>query len=117
NAKIMVRTILEKLKEADPANGSFYEENTKNLLAKIEEKTSEWKKLCEHCKGKEIISYHDDIAYFSDFLDLKTEQFLEPKPGIPPTPKHLQFLEKYAKEHHVKAIVLPTYFSKAEANK
>ncbi len=117
NAKIMVKTILEKLKEIDSANASFYEQNAKSFLTKLDQKISEWKALCAHCSGKEIISYHDDIEYFSDFLRLKAEQCLEPKPGIPPTPKHLAFLEDYIKEHRVKAIVLPTYYSRTEAEK
>ncbi len=117
NAKIMVKTILTKLKEIDPANASYYEESAQLFLVKLDQKISEWKSLCVHCAGKEIISYHEDIEYFADFLGLKAEQFLEPKPGIPPTPKHLAFLEGYIKEHNVKAIVLPTYFSRTEANK
>jgi len=115
NAKIMVKTILEKLKEVDPGNASFYEQNAQSFLAKLDQKISEWKNLCTDCRGKEIISYHDDIDYFADFLGLKAEQFLEPKPGIPPTPKHLTFLEDYAKNRQIKVIVLPTYFSRKEA--
>ena len=115
NAKIMAKTLLEKLKEADPANASYYEQNAQAFLVKLDQKISEWKTLCADCTGKEIISYHDDIDYFADFLKLKAEQCLEPKPGIPPTPKHLAFLEDYTKNHPVKAIVLPTYFSGKEA--
>ncbi len=117
NAKPMVKIIVEKLKETDPANASYYEENEQDFLKKLDQKISEWKKVCAHCQGEEIISYHEDIAYFADFLGLKAEQFLEPKPGIPPTPKHLQFLEDYVKVHHIKAIVLPSYYSHAEAEK
>ncbi len=112
NAKIIARTIAEKLKETDPANASYYEEKAQAFLTKLDQKIGEWKTLCAHCEGKEIISYHDDIAYFADFLGLKAEQFLEPKPGIPPTPKHLQFLEDYIQAHAIKAIVTPTYFPK-----
>lgn len=117
NAKTMVRTILEKLKAADPANASYYEENAKAFLSRLEQKITQWKSLCADCRGQEILNYHDDIEYFADFLGLKAEQFLEPKPGIPPTPKHLAFLENYVKEHRVKAIVLPTYFSHTEVEK
>ena len=117
NAKIMARTVLEKLKQTDPANAAYYEANAGAFLDRLDQKIAEWKNLCAHCSGEEIISYHEDIAYFADFLGLKAEQFLEPKPGIPPTPKHLEFLENYAKEHHVKAIVLPTYYSKDAAQK
>lgn len=117
NARIMAQTILEKLKGIDPANTAYYEQNTKAFLMRLDQKIAEWKNLCAHCKGKEIISYHDDITYFADFLGLKAEQFLEPKPGIPPTPQHLQFLEDYVKEHQVKAIVMPTYFTREAAEK
>ena len=83
NARVMVQTILGKLKEIDPAHASYYEENTKSFLAQLDQKVMEWKKLCADCRGKEIISYHEDIEYFADFLGLKSEVYLEPKPGIP----------------------------------
>ena len=117
NSRIMAETILEKLKEIDPKNASYYEENAKAFISRLEEKISEWKKLCADFKGQEIISYHEDIAYFADFLGLKTEVFIEPKPGIPPTPKHLEFLEGYVKAHNIKAIVMPTYYPKDAAEK
>lgn len=117
NARIMAETILEKLKEIDPKNASYYEENAKEFIPRLEEKISEWKKLCVDFKGQEIISYHEDIAYFADFLGLKAEQFIEPKPGIPPTPKHLEFLEGYVKSNKIKAIVMPTYYPKDAAEK
>ncbi len=115
NAKVMAQTILKKLEEIDPANTSYYENNAKAFFTKLEEKVAQWRTLCAHCKGKEIISYHEDIAYFADFLGLKVEQFLEPKPGIPPTPKHMRFLEEYAKANHITAVVRPTYYSQDAA--
>ncbi len=115
NARVMVETILSKFKEVDPDNAYYYEENARQFLKHLDEKIMEWKSLCAHCRNKEIISFHKDIVYFAQFLGLKSEQFLEPKPGIPPTAKHLQFLERYSKEHAVKAIVLPTYYSRSTA--
>jgi zinc/manganese transport system substrate-binding protein len=117
NARIMAENVLEKLKEIDPKNASYYEENAKAFISRLDEKITEWKKLCASFKGQEIISYHEDIAYFADFLGLKAEQFIEPKPGIPPTPKHLEFLEEYVKANHIKAIVMPTYYPKDAAEK
>ncbi len=115
NAKVMAGTILEKLKEMDPANVSYYEENEKAFISRLDQKIGEWKALCSHCTGQEIISYHEDIEYFADFLGIKAEQFLEPKPGVPPTPKQLQFLENYVKTRSIKAVVMPTYFPKDAA--
>lgn len=115
NARIMARTILNKLKEIDPPGASTYEENEKNFLSKLDQKVGEWKVSCAYCAGKEIYSYHDDIEYFVDFLGLKSELFLEPKSGIPPTPKQLELLEEHAKSGQVKAIVMPTYYPKDAA--
>ena len=58
NAKVMAGTILEKLSEADPANASYYEENKKSFVLRLDGKIAEWKTMCAHCAGQEIISYH-----------------------------------------------------------
>lgn len=115
NAKIMAGTILEKLKDIDPVNAGFYEENEKAFTAHLDSKIAEWKNLCAHCAGQEVVSYHEDVEYLADFLGLKVEMFLEPKPGIPPTPKHLEFLQNYIREKKIKAILMPTYFPKDAA--
>lgn len=115
NAKIMARTLTEKLRAIDPANASYYEENERVFVSQLDAKMTQWKELCSHCVGQEIISYHDDIEYFANFLGLKAEQFLEPKPGMPPTPRQLEFLENYVRSRNIKAIVMPTYFPRDAA--
>lgn len=117
NVEVMAGNVLEKLKSIDPVNAAYYEANEKAFITHLNEKIAEWEKLCAHCKGQEIISYHKDDAYFADFLGLKIGQYIEPKPGIPPTPKHLQFLEGYVKANHIKAILVPTYYPKETAEK
>ncbi len=113
NARIMAANIAAKLKEIDSAGAETYGRNLADFLSKLDAKIAEWKALCLHCSGKEIVSYHKDILYFADFLGLTVEQYFEPKPGIPPTPKHLSLLESYIKEKNVKAIVMPAYYSRS----
>ncbi len=117
NARIMVKTIVDKLKTLDEQNAGEFEQNGKAFLDTLEEKIRDWKTVCSHCRGEEVLSYHADIAYFVQFLGMKSEQFLEPKPGIPPTPKHLAFLENYVTQKHIKVILLPTYYPRGEADK
>jgi zinc/manganese transport system substrate-binding protein len=115
--KIAASTLLGKLKAVDPTNAAYYVDREKDFISRLDAKIDEWKGLCAHCAGKEVVSYHDDFEYMADFLGIKTEQFIEPKPGIPPTPKHLEFLESYVKEKGVRAIVMPTYFPKDGAER
>jgi ABC-type Zn uptake system ZnuABC Zn-binding protein ZnuA len=110
NAKIMVETLCEKLKEVDPANASYYENNKREFISKLDSKILEWKSLCAHCEGKEIISYHKDSEYLVDFLGIKIGGYLEPKPGIPPTPRQIQVLEDTMKKRNIKGIIQPTFY-------
>lgn len=112
NFRIMANTLLRKLKEIDAANAIFYEKNAEGFLSRLEREIQKWKSACARCAEKEVIPYHDDFEYFAQFIGVKAEQFLEPKPGVPPSPRHLQFLEDYAKKNNVLGVVLPTYYPK-----
>ncbi len=115
NARIIARNILVRLQEVDPVNSDYYSQRAREFEARLDAKIDEWKILTADLDGKEVISYHEDILYFADFLGLKVKEYLEPKPGIPPSPKHLQFLKEYAAANHVHAIVMPTYYPKGAA--
>lgn len=117
NFKMMANTLAVKLKTVDAENVFHYDRNLKAFLQQLDQKTSEWKEMCKHCAGKEIISYHKDTDYLADFLNVKVEQFVEPKPGIPPMPQHLSFLQQYIKKNKIKVITISTYYPKSAAEK
>lgn len=112
NARIMAANLIEKLSQLDPAHAEDYHANGTDFVARLDKKIEEWKVKAAHVRGKEVVSYHKDIAYLADFLDLRAERFYEPKPGIPPAPKELIDLEKYIREKGIKAIVQPVYYSR-----
>lgn len=105
-----------KLQEIDPANAAAYAANEKAFNAKLGPKIAEWRAVCGTCAGKEIISYHKDVEYLAEFLGLKIHEYVEPKPGIPPSPKHLAHLERDMTGHGVKLIVLASYYSREAAD-
>ncbi|MFT5207925.1 MAG: zinc/manganese transport system substrate-binding protein [Candidatus Omnitrophota bacterium] len=117
NLRIMANTIVKKLEELDPGNASNYQNNHRDFLSRLDKKIIEWKDQSKHCKGKVIIAYHDDMSYLTEFMGIRLEQFVEPKPGISPTPQHMEFLETYAKENDVRAIALSSYFPKDSAQR
>ena len=116
NALVMAATLAQKLKELDGAHATFYDANLSQFQSEMKKKIGEWKALCSHCAGKEVYSYHEDIEYLAEFLGLKATQFIETKPGIPPSPRHLQELEDYARANHVQLILQPTYFDKSASD-
>ncbi len=112
NARVMAATVAKKLIEIDPEGAEHYQDRKKVFLETLDKKIAEWRALSAHCRGKEIYAYHENTAYFADFLGLRSELFLEPKPGIPPTPRQLELLERHAAAGQVKAIVAATYESR-----
>lgn len=115
NAAIMAGNICAKLKELDPGHSDYYESNLNDFLKTLDEKIAFWNDQLVPVKDKEIFAYHNEWVYFVDFAGLYLSHYLEPKPGIPPTPKQLEFLENYAKANNVKVIIMPTFFPKDAA--
>ncbi|MDO8730307.1 MAG: metal ABC transporter substrate-binding protein [Candidatus Omnitrophota bacterium] len=115
NGRIMARAIAGKLSEIDPTHAEEYRKRLADFLTRLDGKIAEWKQLSSSVRGKEVIGYHNEWPYLMEFVGVKLEQFLEPKPGIPPSPKHLGFLENYMKERGIKVIIQPTYFPKSSS--
>ena len=112
NARIMAVHLLERLKKHNPENAARYEANAHAFLDELDKKIPEWREAASNVRGKEVVSYHKDIAYFADFMGFQANRFYEPKPGIPPTPKDLISLQNYMKEKNIKAIIQPVYYSR-----
>lgn len=59
--------------------------------------------------GRKVVVYHDNALYFLDAFHLKQIGTLEPKPGIPPSPRHLAELEKQMKDEGCKVVLYNVY--------
>jgi ABC-type Zn uptake system ZnuABC Zn-binding protein ZnuA len=73
-------------------------------------------KKAKPLKGTKLIAYHQSWAYFAEAYGCEFVGYLEPKPGIPPTPGHLQELEATAKRTGAKAILVMSYENKSTAD-
>ncbi len=113
NARVMAVNLIEKLKQFNPENAAHFETNGKAFLVLLDKKIPQWKEAASNVRGKEVVSYHKDIAYFADFMGFEAKRFYEPKPGIPPTPRDLISLQNYMKEKGIKTIIQPVYYSRA----
>ena len=85
NGKIIARNIADGLERIDPSNKAFYEANLKVFDNKIDAKMIEWQIKMAPFKGTKIIVYHNEWCYFETRFGLQIVDFMEPKPGIPPT--------------------------------
>jgi len=71
-----------------------------------------WLKEALPIRGSRVIAYHKNWAYFSDIFGLEILDFIEPKPGIPPSAKHVQYIVNLIKEQDIKVMLVASYFEK-----
>jgi zinc/manganese transport system substrate-binding protein len=64
-------------------------------------------------KGAPVVSYHDDMPYLAARFGLEVVGTIEPKPGVPPTARHVDELKKLAKARGVKAVLHTSFQPKA----
>jgi ABC-type Zn uptake system ZnuABC Zn-binding protein ZnuA len=62
-------------------------------------------------RGKKIVTYHKNWIYFTDLFGLQVIDYVEPKPGIPPSAKHVLELIDEIHREGVKVILAANYFS------
>jgi zinc/manganese transport system substrate-binding protein len=111
NALIIAGNISRGLIQADPSGKAVYESNLAKFKSRLQEKMIDWRKKAAPLKGIEIITYHNSWPYFSRAFGLTVAGFVEPKPGIEPTPSHTAELIELVKSHGIKVIGKEPYFS------
>jgi len=69
-----------------------------------------WLKKMLDLRGLSIVSYHKNWIYFAMLFGLEEAGYVEPKPGIPPSPKHVTELVNMMREKDVRIILAANYF-------
>jgi ABC-type Zn uptake system ZnuABC Zn-binding protein ZnuA len=73
-----------------------------------------WLKRTEPLRGRKIIGYHKNWIYFTSRFGLDVVGYIEPKPGIPPTPRHVEEILDLIREQDIKVILSANYFDPAK---
>jgi ABC-type Zn uptake system ZnuABC Zn-binding protein ZnuA len=66
-------------------------------------------------RGKRIITYHKNWSYLANTFGLEILGYIEPKPGIPPSAKHVQNMIQLIREQNIKLMIVASYFEKKTA--
>lgn len=116
NGKIIARNICNGLEKISPENKAFFEANLAKFNTTLDTKIKEWATKMAPFKGSKIIAYHNEWVYFETRFGLQIVDFMEPKPGIPPTPSQLVKIINEVKTNHIKAIISSPYFTTSSSD-
>ena len=115
NARIVARHIADSFSQLDPSSAGVYRANLERFTGLLDAKLVEWQKLLGPFKGERIVAYHNSWPYFAERFGLKIDLFLEPKPGIPPSPAHLAELIGKMKEEKIRVIFVEPHLNRKTA--
>jgi len=115
NAKIVAQRIADAFCAQDEKSCSVYRANLKKFTDALDAKMVEWERKLAPFKGQQVVAYHNSWLYFGDRFGLKIDLFLEPKPGLPPTPTHLAEVIMKMKADNVRVILVDPYLNRRTA--
>ncbi len=112
NGAIVAENIADALAGIDPANTSVFRANLEKFNAELAARKAQWTESARALRGLKMVTYHNSWPYFSRAFGVEVDEFVEPLPGIEPTPSHTARVIDLMKGQHIRVIGVEPYFSK-----
>jgi len=109
NAKIVAEHLVRVLIALDPEGASIYKSNLAQFESSLQVKMKEWTATLAPYSGRPIVTYHPTWRYFGRRFGLVADTFLEPKPGIPPSPPHLAKVMQKMQAEKIRVLLVEPY--------
>ena len=105
----VARAVAERLQQVDPAQRDAYRARWTAFEADWRARTAQWERRAAPLRGLRVAAQHTTYAYLWRWLGMEQMADLEPKPGVPPTPGHLQRVLELARTAPPRAVVVSSY--------
>ena len=110
NGRKIAQSIRDKLSELSPNDKAYFAQRYADFDKRLAEAQKKWDATMAPYKGTELVTYHRSWPNFMERFGLNVIGYVEPKPGIPPSPSHTLDLIGEMKTQDVKLIVVEPYF-------
>jgi zinc/manganese transport system substrate-binding protein len=110
NGKRIAKEIADKLSELRSSDRAFYQQQLTNFTTKLDAAEKGWLAQMAPYKGTKMVTYHRSFPNFAERFGLNIVGYVEPRPGIPPTPQHTLDLINEMKRQNVKLVLVEPYF-------
>jgi len=116
NALRVATEIARRLTVIDPPGAATYQAKLKKLREEIGRRLDGWNAKARKVRGQKIVTYHKSWTYVSSWIGLQEVGYVEPKPGVPPSPQHLANLIALMKREGVRLVLVETFYSRRTAD-
>lgn len=115
NGAVVARAVAERLGKLEPQKASEFVKRAEAFAAELSKKIHAWHGALKALRGVPVVTYHKSWVYFSEWAGLVEAGYVEPKPGIPPSPDHIVKLVSLMKQKKVKLMLIEPYYPKGSA--
>ena len=112
NGRRVAKGIAGKLGEMDPEDAAYFQQRDQDFERRLAEADKKWLAAMAPFRGRKVVTYHNSAPNFAKHFGLNVVGFVEPRPGIPPTPSHTLDVINMMKRDHVKVIMVEPYFDR-----
>jgi len=116
NGRRIAQGIQKKLAEISPADAPYFAQRYADFDRRLAEAEKRWNTEMAPYRGTKIVTYHRSWPNFVETYGLNVVGYVEPKPGIPPSPSHTFELTQEMKKDNVKMIIIEPYFDSKTPN-
>jgi zinc/manganese transport system substrate-binding protein len=116
NGRRIAKAIEGKLGQLSAKDAAFFAQRYADFDRRLTEAEGRWKAALAPYKGAKIVTYHRSWPNFADAFGLDVVGYVEPKPGIPPSPAHTLTLMEAMKRQGIKLILVEPYFDMKTPN-
>lgn len=95
--------------QLDAGNAAIYQSRFEQFRARWQTAMRAWQQKAAPLRDQPIVAHHNSWVYLQDWLGLKLLATLEPKPGAPPSTRHLSSLIGQLKQQPAKATIYSSY--------
>ncbi|MFQ5956290.1 MAG: metal ABC transporter substrate-binding protein [Candidatus Brocadiales bacterium] len=116
NGKVIASNILDGLKRAFPKDAEYFEKNKEEFDRKVDEFLPKWLEKMRPYNGTKVVTYHNSWPNFIERFGLTVVEYVEPKPGVPPSPAHVAALVEKMIREEVKILIQEPFYETKVTN-
>jgi len=116
NGKRIGKAIADKFSQLRPNDRATFQQKLTDYTARLDTAEKGWLVQMAPYKGMKVVTYHRSFPNFAARFNLDIIGYVEPKPGIPPSPQHTLDLINEMKRQNVKLVLVEPYFDMKTPN-
>ena len=110
NGKRIAKEMVDAFDRLRPGDRAYFDQRLADFNSRLDAAEKRWLATMAPYKGTKVVTYHRSFPNFAERFGLEIIGYVEPRPGIPPTPQHTLDLINEMKRQMVRVVLVEPYF-------